>query len=216
MSKKLLMNNYSENGLMPVMDGLVCWLDGRDGKIGDTIWKDRSGNGSDAEIIGCEWTGFSLKINNNSDQFLVSKTLIDDNNKPYTLEVYFKRNFTTRGATNVILANTSKQWYGSTSIYIDVNRLYFDMGNQTLTADYTNNKPYQVAITKSNQVSRKGFLNGEFVNEHSRTTYTISFLGNWDDNKMMGEYYSIRLYNRALTEEEIKQNYLYEQSIERS
>ena len=35
-----MMNNYSENGLMPVMDGLVCWLDGRDYNGENTV-KDR-------------------------------------------------------------------------------------------------------------------------------------------------------------------------------
>lgn len=31
MSKKLLMNHASNNGLLPIMDGLICWLDGSDG-----------------------------------------------------------------------------------------------------------------------------------------------------------------------------------------
>ena len=38
-----MMNNYSENGMLPIMDGLICWLDARDLKEWDIIWKDRTG-----------------------------------------------------------------------------------------------------------------------------------------------------------------------------
>lgn len=90
MPKKLMMNNYSENGLIPVMDGLICWLDGRDGKGTDTIWKDRSKNGNDFELNGFTftgdngWTGRNLKTN--FHEYAISKISLPTE---YTIEVDF-------------------------------------------------------------------------------------------------------------------------------
>lgn len=218
MTKKLLMNNYSENGLMPVMDGLICWLDGRDGEFGDTVWKDRSGNGNDATVTNCVWTGKALKTTSDLSEFLVSKEMISGDNDPYTLEVYFSRYATDRPnvAENVIMANSVKEWGYSTSLYIRGNKLFYDVGNQTLVDNSEFNKPYQVAISKVHLTSRKSFVDGNFIQEaNGFVVKEISFFGNWGTEKIKGYYYSIRLYNRVLTEEEVKQNYLYEQSIER-
>ena len=38
--------NWSSSGSEPIMDGLVCWLDGRDYVNGSTTWNDRSGTGN--------------------------------------------------------------------------------------------------------------------------------------------------------------------------
>lgn len=217
MPKKLLMNNYSENGLMPVMDGLICWLDGRDGKTGDTIWKDRSGNGNDATVTNCEWTGKALKTTSDLSAFLVSKEMIDGDDTPFTLEIYFSRYATDRPgrAENVIMANSAKQWWDSTSIYFQGSMLFYDTGRNTLVTNSEFNKAYQVTIAKYHANSRKAFVNGKFIGMTVRYSDGIAFFGNYDSTKMKGNYYSIRLYNRVLTEEEIQQNYLYEQSIER-
>lgn len=66
-----MMNNQSENGLSPVRDGLICWLDGRDGKGRETIWRDKTENNNDFELRGFTfsgddgWTGSNLKVNFN-------------------------------------------------------------------------------------------------------------------------------------------------------
>lgn len=220
MSRKLLMNNYSENGLMPVTDGLICWLDGRDYRNGETIWRDRSGNDNNADVTNCQGTGFSLRTTDNTSEFLVSRTLINNTNKPYTLEVYFKVNDRPLGSNeNIILANSTKVWSLSTSLYLNISkRLFYDNGNNTiLTADnFEINNPYFISITKKSLQSRECFLNGISVDINDTfITNGINFLGNCDDLKIKGDYYSIKLYNHVLSEEEIMQNYQYEQSIQR-
>lgn len=217
MSKKLLMNNYSENGLMPVMDGLVCWLDGRDGQNGNTVWKDRSRKGNDAELTNCTWTESALRVFSDSDDFLVNKPLI--NNESFTLEVYFSRIMSERpsAAEKVVSTNTTKTWGGSTAIYIRGNNLFYDAGNNTLNLQFKYNKPCHIAIVNDiNKKNRTVYVDGKLV-KTSRDTinYVISFLGNWGNEHMRGDIYSVRLYNRTLTTEEVQQNYLYEQSIER-
>ena len=55
---------------MPVTDGLICWLDGRDGENGDNIWRDRSGNGNDGILYNFDESSFH-------NGYLVSKNVIN-------------------------------------------------------------------------------------------------------------------------------------------
>lgn len=218
MSRKLMMNNVKSNGLYPVTDGLICWLDGRDGSGTQTTWIDRSGNSNDAIITNCMWTGKALRVNNNSDSFLVNKLLISSDFSPFTLEINFKNITAKPGIVdNIIMANSTKSWGYSSSIYKNNQRLFLDVGNSNISNSFELNKSYQVGVIKYNNASRKPLLDGTILEyPNSIGTDGISFLGNFDTNHMIGDYHSIRLYNRILTQEEITQNYNYEQSITRT
>ena len=75
MSKKLLMNNYVSNGLMPVMDGLICWLDARD-YDGTNVLRDRSGNSNDFIINGAiTLENDFLKMISNKQNYLYNDQL---------------------------------------------------------------------------------------------------------------------------------------------
>lgn len=184
----------------------------------ETVWVDRSGNDNNATVDNCEWTGMSLKTISNSSNFCVERIMINTADEPYTIEVYFSRYALTgtNAAENVILANSRKEWKLSSSIYIKGYHLFYDMGNNGLDGYAKLNKPYHLTIVKYRAGLRKAFVNGKFTHQSGAATNGIHFLGNLDSSmKIKGNYYSIRLYNRALTEEEIQHNYLYEQSIER-
>lgn len=216
MSRKLMMNNVESNGLSPVTDGLICWLDGRDGNGTQTTWVDRTGNSNDAIITNCVWTGKALRVNNNSDSFLVNKILINSDTSPFTLEVNFKNITMANNVDNIIMANSTKMWDYSSSIYRNIKRLLLDVGNTTINNSFELNKSYQVGLIKYHNSSRKPLLDGAILEyPNSMITNGISFLGNFDAKHMIGDYYSIRLYNRILTQEEITQNYNYEKSISR-
>ena len=124
MSRKLLMNNYSENGLSPVMDGLICWLDGRDGRNGDTVWKDRSGNGNDFEVTNCQWGETSLKTHTTSSYFNLEKLLINRNDD-FCLDIYFKQSINQVGNLRVINANSESVWVDGSSIFIENDNKIF-------------------------------------------------------------------------------------------
>ena len=65
MPKKLLTNNHSEQRIMPVTDGLICWYDGRDVQMGN-IWNNRVENGLNISIFNSfsqMITGTSLYFN---------------------------------------------------------------------------------------------------------------------------------------------------------
>lgn len=215
MSKKLLINNYSENGLMPVMDGLVCWLDGR-----DSDFIDRTGN-FNFEVNNIISDGKKFVFNGvDSIAKFIGDIPININN--CTVNFIFrvlKDNLTYRVITikNSIIALDSstkpRQALSCTFCGIDkvknMNKIenYCFVGDLNTTS--TNRlKSYYDDIC----YPTKFYLNGYDSNPSNSIV-----IGGRLDNKQCTqmELCSIKIYNRALTEEEIQQNYLYEQSIER-
>lgn len=222
-SKKLMMNNYSENGMLPVMDGLICWLDGRDYVDGESLWKDRSGNKKNATLS--DITG----IKKNSSLYFKGFGNIENPTydlNEYTIELNFKNlhtgywcglwgNFDGSGGNSVIL--NSKNKIGGYPYNVHNGWSTFTPTDEyTLTCVYKNNViDFYVDTVWANkmeniQTSKADFLVicGRKPNNTTTTTTTSS------DNRL-NEWRSFKIYNRALTEEEIQHNYLYEQSIER-
>lgn len=224
MPKKLLMNNYSENRTMPVMDGLVCWLDGRDYITGGTIWRDRSGHNKNATLTN----NSGIKKNNclyyRGAGNIENPTL---NLESYTVEIYLKDLST--GYWNGLYGNTSGS--SGTSIYIterdfgDVNG--YPRLNYVNIANKINPAILSVVYEKD---SVSFYLNGSLIKKeiYSLMPSTAKYFvicarkpnvanDNTDTftDDRLNEWYSFKIYNRALTEKEIQQNYLYEQSIER-
>jgi len=230
MSKKLLMNNYSENGLMPVMDGLVCWLDGRDGQNGNTVWKDRSNNGNDFELNGFTfsaedgWTGKNLKVN-----FYQYATKNISLAEEYTIEVDVFVDQCKNGEQTVFFyfgdGNNSgiwrecvfrKEWEHGSRFQIATSGYY----NHMVSGQY---KRYHIHIIgKPNEVCV--YTDNVKLYHHTRINNIMSgltanfYLG--CNRKLVNfckaRFNSVKIYNRALTKEEVQQNYLYEQSIERN
>lgn len=224
MPKKLLMNNYSENGLMPVMDGLICWLDGRDGKGRDTIWVDRSKNGNDFTLNGFTftadngWTGRNLKTN--LHEYAISKISLPTE---YTIEVdLFADGVEDKKQSTFFYfgdGNTSGRWRecifrGGWSAYEIVN------ANRSNYIPYEFRRYKLTFMGKSNKIYL--YIDGpkiyEEINNNVISGLTANFyLGCSESIHRFSQarFNSVKIYNRVLTEEEMQQNYLYEQSIER-
>lgn len=210
---------YKEKQLTPVMDGLICWLDGRDGIVGDT-WIDRV---SINNINGITWQQPCKGSIYFSDSNLISKYMLNEfNNTNLTLEICYK--YLTEGGGfslgyasinnnsifSVLLPGTTfceirgnlagKCRYSFTGEEQEVGTIL----KQVFTINNTTSKIY------NNYVNAVSF---DDVNPNITNYLT---LGRTNAN-VGGEIliYYIRIYNRALTEEEIQQNYLYEQSIKR-
>lgn len=229
MSKKLLMNNYSENGLMPVTDRLICWLDGRDGSETDSVWKDRSGNGNDFELKGFTflgedcWTGTNLKVN--FSQYATKNISLAEE---YTIEVDVFVDGTISNEQTVFFyfgdGNTSGAWRECVFRKEDhVPRAHFQVihSNKSIVLDTHASKRYRLTIMgKRDSIALyiddiKQYV--ETINNVISGLTANFYLGcNWELNRFCkARFNSVKIYNKVLTEEEIQQNYLYEQSIER-
>lgn len=227
MSKKLLMNNYSENGLIPVTDGLICWLDGRDGSVADTLWRDRSTHGNDAVLKKFNfdnsngWTGSSLLFNGKNYCDIKNLNMIEGNNKTFELELHDNLYQVVGFLSNRTRANDGfSLLHYNRNFALDIN--YNNVIQRQQVFEFSG--VITVSIDESGEV--KFYKNGVYLKTLKYNTFNSDFpyntsawrlgaFGNTDAG-ITGKVSFVRIYNRVLTEEEVQQNYLYEQSIERS
>lgn len=236
MAKKLMMNNYSENGMLPIIDGLVCWLDGRDYSGGGLV-KDRVGSNKFV-TTNITSTGYSFLYNNTSS--LITTTFNDNEdmyklfNSDFTLCITEKISKPIANLTYPRLVNFNE--YETNSPY----QLIYQPDSDKKSMQFCNSKIESYSVFKSidicNDVSKKNIV---FVKRGNQVIFykngekyeTILDDSNADINLFRitigqaynatntraysGDIYSFMAYNRALTEEEIQYNYLYEQSIDR-
>lgn len=217
------MNNFSENGMLPIMDGLICWLDGRDGRTGDTVWKDRvkpkeytiNNGGIEENLKSCALkTGGFLNLG-----------LIGNGEK--TFEIRYKKTDTKYWSAIMYVLN--KVCVEMTS----ANKILFRVqNNDTPTSTLTLSKSIEnciltVSVGSEVCIYIDGVLETKLSSDFfAKYGYIISDLLMFDSDylinsrfdggdKQAKNIYSFKIYNRVLTEEEIQHNYLYEQSIER-
>lgn len=228
MPKKLLMNNHSENGLTPVTDGLICWLDGRDGKGTDTVWVDRSKNGNDFTLNGFTftgdngWTGRNLKTN--FHEYAISKISLATE---YTIEVDLFVDGVERGKQSTFFyfgdGNASGQWretFLRRNSATDNTLSVCNASHQKLIGDIAYKKYHLVLMGSQNRTC--SYVESVKIYDVTRNNINSNFKANfylgcgWNlGNFSQARFNSVKIYNRVLTEEEIQQNYLYEKSIER-
>lgn len=221
MTRKLLMNNYVKNGLMPVTDGLIGWYDARYRNSDDTYLIDRSNNGNH---ISC--------FNNNniiSNDFIVVNHTAYSNQLDYTN--YINGEVTILYYVDCIVTGrllcmsghyeTNLAWWISPTVDDTINVWY--KNNQYINCS---NLKTRIPIGKNmiglsiSAMKIKVYLNGVLI--YDATTVInlkelkLGLFGiSGYPNNINYKYYSSYVYNRVLTDEEIMQNYQYEQSIKR-
>lgn len=212
MSKKLLMNNYSENGLMPVTDGLICWLDSRDECDGNKT-VDRIGlnnfllEGITASNLFCLenhallsensfilGNNFSIQLTINIKEIESFGLLLSHANERNIFKICHRNNsklgcytVATGGIDNGLpIIKDTKQ-----IISVNIEKGIISLFDNNLLSS---------SINSLNNIDGKFRIGATVRNGYDGSNFTL---------------YSLKIYDRSLTEEEIKQNYLYEQSIER-
>lgn len=213
-----------------ISDGLVLYLDGvnNTGNGHDstaTTWKDLSGNNNDATLNNFEYTSTSgwddnCMILDGSDDY--AQVGDSESMKPVaqTVEIVFNRtgisnnNSSNRGIvfvrwmgytfeTNAINNNKFSVSYGRNNGYLDSESLLDINSKYLLTSTHSNNKS-------------KMYINSIYENEQEKTpatyesiyTNNCTYIGKYNDSThFKGNIYAIRMYNRALAEQEIKHNY---------
>ncbi len=217
---ELLDMDATETGY--VSDGLLVHYDGYH-KPENNVWNDLSGNGNNGTLYNFSENAF----NNNGIYFDGVSNYIsikEINTESITYDVIFKGNYLENHSS--ILTNVEA---GGCRIgilkgqYKIFGQCYIDGSYRTVTTPIKDNTNIYSATLTYGQSSLKLYINGQLIGTYNDTskkgiTYPLSntymMLGtNPSGNKSSdiemynGNIYSARIYNRALTDEEIKNNY---------
>ena len=211
----------------PIMNGLVCWLDGRDYISGSTTWNDRSGLGNHGRLSNTKGVSSNSGVLFNGQVLVnnVTKNLTD-----YTIMIHFKLTTTsfwsgifgnTSGNGGVSIVNSSADaitLYGSS---IEKNEKYTVNSEKIISiiVRYTegNWKVYINKISSPIISQPVNVTDADYMNLCSRkpNNPVVSNNSGFKDSKE-NEWYSFKFYNRVLTEDEIKHNLAYEEEIGRN
>ena len=210
----------------PIMNGLVCWLDGRDYESGSTTWNDRSGLGNHGRLSNTNGVSSNSGVLFNGQVLVnnVTKNLTD-----YTIMIHFK--LTATSFWSGIFGNTSGS--GGVSIYNPAaNAIGLYGVSITRERQYTTNSEKIVSIIIKctegkwkiyvNRISSPiltqpvNVTNADYMNLCSRKPNNPATNDTGYKDSQQNEWYSFKFYNRVLTDDEIKHNLAYEEEIGRN
>lgn len=208
----------------PIMDGLTCWLDGADLTNGDTVWNDRTNNQNNFQLYNTSsfsCTGKGLK--NNRDGYATLSKAITFNE--YTIEIKHRRH---SWQTNSLLFNAKRTGKNYDIILgYTYNNIYQCYSNSS-PSEYEiliDNVPLNEDITLTWVVGaseRKLYIDGVYyastINSSGHKSVDIASIDLFKYNNVCcnATIYSIKIYDRALSEDEIQKNAEYEDTIDRS
>ncbi|MGL5709796.1 MAG: hypothetical protein ACRCW9_03020 [Cetobacterium sp.] len=218
---KIIFGNRHE----PITDGLVEWFDFADRKSTETTLKSRVSdnvltltNFNFDENSG--WTGKALKFDGINDYIEMKNTLGYEFTISIDLEL--DKN-TTRGyivSSYVSEYNRLELVKGETKTTDGFNTVFFSGYSEIIDTDLSSNR--SISLTKGKNEEVDFFVNSfkpnGSISALGFTTEKLRFFCFYNNTtrNLKGIAHSIKIYNRALTPEEIQQNYNYEQSIDRS
>lgn len=217
-----------------VTDGLVLYLHGACGKNNPAtrVWKDLSGNGNDGELVNfgyiedSGWVDGGLRFDGVDDYVNCGK--INFGTEDFTIEMIAKINNIPNIYGGTIIGNRGGLWEQAdtdgvgTELSFPQNRQYINfriadgenIKTQYAIFDFTDNKQHHIIAQKTSKEMKIyidgvliGTVNHTVIGEiNGRYRMKIGSRGNCiflsDTN-----IYLTRIYNRALTDEEILQNY---------
>jgi len=213
-----------------VTDGLVLCLDAGDGKSysgSGTTWTDRSGNGNNGTLVNGvgydSGDGGSLSFDGANDKVTLPSNNINglsSGTTEFSILTWVKYNSTTlytaffEKQNSGVSVNTVRLDLGwiSNTIYLTTSNLdgtVINSGN----FNYGANDPnlwYHIALTCGGS-SKKGYVNSvntlsqTFTSYYPNNTYNLGIGGNL--RELNGNIASTQIYNRALSPQEVLQNY---------
>ncbi len=218
-----------------VQDGLVCWYDGIYNTVSGhdknaTVWQDLTGNNNSGTLKNINntddsgWTSNSLILDGIDDW--VQITQIPASEDGITVEIVAKVLDVSEGSQENyicnyesggigILKNSNKvQGVIHTGKYINI----YDQKNVKISQTYSmstgiDSKNKTIYFSTNSNIQKEGF-NGQYSEPQNNTVFVIGTnpSGNesiLDSSEAMAniEVYSIRIYNRSLTADEISKNY---------
>ena len=207
--------------LEPVTDGLLTYIDFRGLEKGVSFVEDKSNNGNNLTLFNFtdndayRSDGLYFDGLNNYGTFN-----FDYETKDVSVEVVFKKLETETVWGNICSNNAGRSknygfYLASTPNQIEV---YSCNSGAMLFEKASPNKVY-IAHINRNGVKCKTVINGNVVESTNvvDSNYleleNTTWVGKNNNDKFKGIISSIKIYNRNLSDTEINQNYLYEQSI---
>jgi hypothetical protein len=216
-------------GANVVTNGLVLCLDAANRKsyiTGSTSWSDMSGNGMIASMSG------SVPFNNTLEQgtftfgnqasFIIPENSALNTQTP-TVEVWARTNALSQNGFWFEKGNVNTQYslfqQGTNTIWRQyINEVGGTRDLLVTTSTYINTTNWFQVVGTFTSGTRRLYINGVLVNSDSQTGtlntnangMSIGVFGGF--NGVRGYYYngnisSVKVYNRALTAEEVQQNY---------
>ncbi len=228
------------SGNDPIMENLICWLDGRDGSGNQTTWEDRTSYNNDMILNGFDfnsasgWTGTGLKFDGVND-YCIAATPNTINgygtNNPDFITVCLNVTINAVNKSQQDLLDVCSGNKGRFLLLQDNNISYqsaslFKTGviaevGKTYDLVYT----YRSNIHVTTDIQRTSiYVNGEMKYENKQdvhkkfpSEYFNFIVGSENGTTAFANMVvnSIKIYDGELTEEQIQHNYQYENSIDR-
>ena len=226
---------YVQDNLKLQLDGIENTGSGHNNST-DT-WYDLSGNGIDGAINGATWNeeGNGLVLDGNDDGVFLGDGLIDMYNNDFTFEIvaYYDKD----NVRDIILGNYTllaensfenniERGSSSGDNFSNKIRFFFNRGviNYITINDIFNNEDSIIlteCIFNKNESFVSYYKNGEFIEssgKNSKFSATGEYKNVWlgrdsrtNFTAMAGTIYAARIYDRALTDEEVEKNYYLDQ-----
>jgi len=202
---------------IPVKNGLVLWLAGRDFLNSPTtsLWLDRCGNNNNVVPSGFGYTSSSgrnglgsVVFDGVDDTFISQSNITIVGNQPRTLEITVSGIVDT-GTKYLIGYGTSASNGATFIIYALGGKYYFSgWGTADLASATTisNGLKYTLACVYDG-TTIKLYANGVLSASRVCSLNTDSNQKLYIDHSLACNVYDAKLYNRALTDSEILQNY---------
>ena len=218
-----------------VQDGLVCWYDGIYNTVSghdknSTVWQDLTGNNNNGTLKNINntddsgWTSNSLILDGIDDW--VQMTQIPASEDGITVEIVAKVLDVSEGSQENYICNYES---GGIGILKDSNKIQgvihtgkyiniYDQKNVKISQIYSmstgiDSKNKTIYFSTNSNIQKEDF-NGQYSEPQNNTVFVIGTnpSGNesiLDSSEAMAniEVYSIRIYNRSLTADEISKNY---------
>ncbi|WP_099465889.1 hypothetical protein [Parabacteroides provencensis] len=212
-----------------IQDGLVLWFDGvwnnGIGKHNDnaTVWKDLSGNNADAILGGAlpagAWTEDSFNFELTNSYFTVPQNKIPSSYpygaNDYTIEYCWK---SMPYDMSIFESGVMKRLNALACVNLYSNGSFM-YRNYWYDSDFDFNQPYEskkqyYGVSFNGQI-QTGYIDAEVKATYSHTGKNTSqnniYIGGGPEHPqwpMRTNLYSLRVYNRCLSANEIQQNYL--------
>ena len=204
---------YIENGLILHYDGINNTGGGHSST--DTTWKDLSGNGNDATITGGTWATNSIKFTEANTTNGIQTNSNFPINFSQTFNIVFEYS-ALDGADPLFGSRTTTSdgfmiWNQTDNIGLDTK------GSGTrisLGKSLTTNTKYNLTFTFSGttvKVYRNGVLDNTTTFTKGSLDMPLTIFTAGAQNNSLGNVYSVKVYNRALTDAEVLQNYQVDQ-----
>ena len=219
---------YVSDGLIVLYDGKYNTLSGSSNKT--TIWEDLSGNSNNGTLKGFDFTNTS-GWNNNAllldgvNDWVQMKYLYNTN---MTVEIVVESVTNKDNKATNFICN-----YEGGGIGIGNNASGYNFANIHMSSSYRTatsvstfycNKKYSLSVRNNelgvvfreneNQYINEAIKSGNITKPSSSTIFAIGTNPNGSadglpsgESRLNGYVYSVRIYNRVLTDEEIQQNY---------